>query len=273
MTHEQKTQLWVAGIFLAVIILITVVATLVSSGGTTSPGSAGFTATQTSPVTSTDHSHGNASAKVTLIEYGDFECPACAEYQPIVQQLYTSYGDRVRFVFRNFPLYQIHPFAMVSGEAAEAANLQGKYWEMHDLLYANQSQWSTNTSLSPADVISKYFNGYAQSLGINVTQFDTDINSDAVKARVQSDLALGNAAQIDHTPTFFINDVQIPNPQSVTDFQKDLDAALASSTESTTSTGSTNSPQASSGQASSPSAQGSGGTQSPQTSTATFTAK
>lgn len=240
MTNEQRTQLWVAGIFLAVIIVITAAAAFVSSNGSTSSNPSGFTATQTSAVTTTDHVHGNANAKVTLIEYGDFECPACAEYQPLVQQLYTSYSDRVLFVFRNFPLYQIHPFAMISAQATEAANLQGKYWEMHDLLYSKQSEWSTNASLSPADVVSKYFNGYAQSLGLNVTQFDTDINSDAVKARVQSDLTLGNAAQIDHTPTFFINDTQIPNPQSLADFQKDLDAALASST------GSTSSPQAAS---------------------------
>jgi len=238
MTREQKTQLWVAGVFIAVIIVITIIAAVVSSNGSTSSGTPGFTATQTSPITSTDHAHGDATAKVTLIEYGDYECPACGEYEPLVQQLFKSYGDRVLFVFRNFPLYQIHPFAMISAQATEAANLQGKYWEMHDLLYAKQSEWSTNTSLSPSDVVSKYFNGYAQSLGLDVTKFDTDINSDAVKARVQSDLALGNTAQIDHTPTFFVNDVQIPNPQSEADFQKALDAALASST------GSTSSPQA-----------------------------
>lgn len=224
-----------AGIFLAVIIVITIIAAVVSSNGGASSGTSGFTATQTSAATSTDHAHGNATAKVTMIEYGDYECPACGEYEPLVQQLFKSYGDRVLFVFRDFPLYQIHPFAMISAQATEAANLQGKYWEMHDLLYSKQSEWSTNSSLSPTDVVSKYFNGYAQSLGLNVTQFDTDINSDAVKARVQSDLALGNAAQIDHTPTFFINDVQIPNPQSLADFQKDLDSALASSTNSTSS--------------------------------------
>ena len=230
MTNEQKTQLWVAGIFIAVIIVITAIAAFVSSNGSSSSNPSGFTATQTTAATSTDHTRGNATAKVTLTEYGDFECPACSEYAPLVHQLYTSYGDRVLFVFRNFPLYQIHPFAMISAQATEAANLQGKYWEMNELLYSKQSEWSTNTSLSPADVVSKFFNGYAQSLGLDVTKFDTDINSDAIKAHVQSDLALGNAAQIDHTPTFFINDLQIPNPQNLADFQKDIDAALASST-------------------------------------------
>jgi protein-disulfide isomerase len=229
-------QLWAAGIFLAVIIVITIIAAFLSSGGAAPSGAAGFTATETSAVSPADHARGDAAAKVTLIEYGDFECPACGEYEPIVEQLYKAYGDRVLFVFRNFPLYQIHPFAMIAAQAAEAANQQGQYWQMHDLLYSKQSEWTAETTLSPSEVVSKYFNGYAQSLGLNVAQFDADINSAAVKARVQSDLALGNAAQIDHTPTFFINDVQIPNPQSYADFQKDLDAALASSTGSTAST-------------------------------------
>ena len=247
MTREQRTQLWVAGIFLAVIIVITVFAALVSSHSTASTTPASFTATQTAPLTSADHEHGDATAKMTLIEYGDFECPACGAYEPIVEQLYKTYGDRVLFVFRNFPLYQIHPFAMIGAQAAEAANLQGKYWEMHDLLYAKQAEWTANTALSASDVASKYFNGYAQSLGLDVAKFDTDINSAAVTARVQADLASGNAAQIDHTPTFFITLTQIPHPNSYAEFQQDLDAAIASSTGSavapSTATGETGSLQ------------------------------
>jgi protein-disulfide isomerase len=232
MTHEQRTQLWVAGIFLVVIVAITAVAAYVSSHGSPA-SSASFTATQTSAITSTDHTHGDATAKVTLIEYGDFECPACGAYEPLVEQLYQQYKGQVLFVFRNFPLYQIHPFAMIGAQAAEAANLQGQYWQMHDLLYSKQSEWTADTTLSPAAVVSKFFNSYAQSLGLNVTQFDTDINSDGVKAKVQADLALGNAAQIDHTPTFFINLTQIANPTSLQDFQNVINAAIASSTGST----------------------------------------
>ena len=233
MTREQRTQLWVAGIFLAVIVVITIGAALISVNTPASTSS--FTATQTAPVSSSDHAHGNAAAKVTLIEYGDFECPACGAYEPLVEQLYKAYGSKVLFVFRNFPLYQIHPFAMIAAQAAEAAGLQGKYWEMHDLLYAKQGEWTADTTLSPDAVISKYFNGYAQSLGLNVTQFDTDINSAGAKAKVQADLALGNTAQVNHTPTFFVNGTQIPNPNSYADFQADLDAAIASSTYSTSS--------------------------------------
>jgi protein-disulfide isomerase len=229
MTHEQRIQLIVAGIFLAVIIVITAVAAYFSSHGGTS-NSTSFKATQTSAITSGDHTHGAANAKVSLIEYGDYECPACGAYEPIVEQLYQQYKGQVLFVFRNFPLYQIHPFGMISAQATEAANLQGKYWEMHDLLYSKQTEWISNATLTPADVVSKYFNTYAQSLGLNVTQFDADINSDTVKAKVQADLALGNAAQVDHTPTFFINLTQIANPSSLQNFQNDLNAAIASST-------------------------------------------
>ena len=142
-------------------------------------------------------------------------------------------GTRVEFVFRNFPLYQIHPFAKIGAQAAEAASLQGKYWQMHDLLYKDQAQWTANTSLAPAAVVSQFFNGYAQSLGLNVTQFDTDINSSAVMARVQRDLTSGNAAQIDHTPTFFVNLQQIPNPTGLAQFEQVLDQALASSSAAT----------------------------------------
>lgn len=228
MRNDQKTQLWIAGGFIALVVIITIIATFMS--GSQSSSSSSFNATKTSAVTTSDHQRGNANAKVTLIEYGDFECPACGEYEPLVEQLYQQYGNQVLFVFRNFPLYQIHPFAMIGAQAAEAAGLQGKYWEMHDLLYKDQSQWTADTTLSSDAVVSKYFDQYAQSLGLNVAQFDTDINSAAVKNKVQADLALGNAAQIDHTPTFFINLTQIENPTSYQDFVKVLSAAIASST-------------------------------------------
>jgi len=179
------------------------------------------------PLTAADWTRGDATAKVSLIEYGDFQCPACGEYEPIVEQLTKSYGDRVLFAFRNFPLFQIHQDAMIGAQAAEAAGLQGKYWEMHDLLYAKQSVWSAEPA---STVVSKYFDSYAKSLGIDVSKFDTDINSSTVTNKVQKDLASGNAAQVDHTPTFFINLKQIPNPSGLPQFQADIDAALASST-------------------------------------------
>jgi protein-disulfide isomerase len=230
---DRKKQIWGVAIFLVVIVVITIIAAFASSSASQSSSTpSDFATTTTAAITSSDHTRGDANAKVTLIEYGDFECPACGAYEPLVEQLYQQYGSQVLFVFRNFPLYQIHPFAMIAAQAAEAANLQGKYWEMHDLLYKDQADWTANTTLTPAQVVSQYFDAYATQLGLNVTQFNTDINSTAVKNVVQNDITLGNDAQVNHTPTFFINLTQIPNPNSYAQFQSDIEAALAAATSS-----------------------------------------
>jgi protein-disulfide isomerase len=115
---------------------------------------------------------------------------------------------------------------MIAAQAAEAANLQGKYWQMHDLLYKDQSQW---VDAPTTGVVSQFFDGYAQSLGMNVTKFNTDITASSTIARVQRDITSGTNAQIDHTPTFFINLKQIPNPDGYASFAALIDAALAAS--------------------------------------------
>lgn len=230
---ERSTQMWLIGGFIVVVVLAVVGAAVFSGSAV---NNSGFVATTVPPITSADHGTGDATSSVSVIEYGDFECPACGEWEPLVEQLRQQYGDRVAFVFRNFPLYQIHPFAMIGAQAAEAAADQGKYWQMHDLLYKNQSQWTANTTLTPADVVSQFFNGYAQSLGLNIAQFDTDINAPTTKARVQRDIDSGNAAQINHTPTFFVNLMQVQNPDGLQQFQQIIDQALASSSATTSGT-------------------------------------
>ena len=175
-----------------------------------------------------DHVQGNAQAAVSLIEYGDYECPACGLWNPLLIQLVAERGTGIAYAFREYPLVQIHQNAMISAQAAEAANLQGKFWQMHDLLYAKQQEWENAPT---ADIITLYFDGYAKSLGLDVARFDADIASDAVKARVQRDIATGDAARLDHTPTFFINGKQINNPSSYVELIADLDAAAASSTQ------------------------------------------
>ncbi|MDR3571979.1 MAG: DsbA family protein [Candidatus Pacebacteria bacterium] len=222
---ERTTQMWLIGGFIVVVILAVVAAAVFSNGA--SINSSGFSATIAAPITADDHVQGDTSSKVTVVEYGDFECPACGAWEPLVQQLEQQYDNRVEFVFRNFPLTQVHPFAMIGSQAAEAAADQGKYWEMHDLLYKNQTAWTADTSLKPADVVTKFFNGYAQQLGLDVTKFDTDINSSATIARVQRDIDSGTAAQINHTPTFFVNLTQIQNPTGLAQFQQVIDQALA----------------------------------------------
>lgn len=145
-----------------------------------------------------------SSAKVTLVEFGDYECPACGEYNSLVKELLTDFSGQINYVFRNFPLSQ-HTNAQISSQAAEAAGLQGKFWQMHDKLYETQKDWSTSTDAK------SIFITYAQGLGLNVDKFKTDIDSQAVKDKVQSDANDGNLVKLTETPTFYLDGVKITN--------------------------------------------------------------
>jgi protein-disulfide isomerase len=184
--------------------------------------------TLNNPVTSSDWTTGSSTAPVTLVEYGDFQCPSCGAFYPVVKQLLAAEGpSRVYFAFRNFPLPQ-HPNAMIAAEAAGAAGLQGQFWAMHDMLYANQNDWVNLPD--PTSV----FEGYAAKIGINTAQFLTDLKSPDVYNRVISDLKQAEQNNLDYTPTFFVNGVRIDNPDSYADFKQLIDNAIASSTASTT---------------------------------------
>jgi len=232
--QANKATIWFIVGFIVLVTAGAIIAGAYSSGTAASNNaSSTFVATTVPAITAADWTEGNPNAKVSLVEYGDFECPACGEYFPLIQQLVQNYSSTVRFVFRNFPLYTIHPFAGISAEAAEAAGLEGgraKYWAMNDLLYTKQSDWSTNSALTPQQVLSQYLDGYAQSIGLDINTFNNDINATSVMQKIQTDVNSGNAAQLDHTPTFFVNLTQIPNPTSLAGFESALNAALASST-------------------------------------------
>jgi protein-disulfide isomerase len=150
----------------------------------------------------TSHIEGNTASKVTLVEYGDYECPVCENYHATVQQVQQKYNATVAFQFRNLPLSQIHPNAFAGARAAEAADLQGKFWEMHDLLYnpANWQEWSTSSNPVP------YFTSYAKQLQLNITKFNKDFASSTVNNRINADIAAFNKTKQDMgTPAFFIN--------------------------------------------------------------------
>lgn len=169
-----------------------------------------------------DWQEGNKTSKVTLIEYGDYECPACGSYyNTVLKQLVNEYKDRILFVFRNFPLQQ-HVSAKPAAYAAEAAGLQGKYWEMNDLLYTHQNDWALQPGTEQ-----QTFESYASQLGLDINRFKNDMKSDAVQAKVDSDYNTGIGINIDHTPTFFVNLKQIANPLNYDDFKSVLDQALA----------------------------------------------
>lgn len=224
----NKTTLWfIIGFVVVVAVGLVFLGAKYGGPSSSTSGTTPFIATTVPPISSADWTQGNPNAKVTLIEYGDFECPACGAYFPLVQQIVANYSSTIYFSFRNFPLYTIHPDAGIAAQAAEAAGLLGKYWQMHDTLYADQTTWA---SVAASSVVAEYFNGYASSIGLNVSKFDTDINSAQVLSKINNDVTTGNNAQIDHTPTFFVNNVQIPNPTSLADFEATLNAAIASST-------------------------------------------
>ncbi len=153
-----------------------------------------------------DHVLGTTTGKATLIEYGDFQCPACKSAYPNVKDLTTTYKDQLVFIFRNLPLTSIHPNARAGAAAAEAAGLQGKYWEMHDKLYEQQDTWST----AATDQRTAYLVGYAQTIGVkDVNKFKADLDSKAVSDKINFDLALANKIKASATPTILLNGKQI----------------------------------------------------------------
>lgn len=174
-----------------------------------------------SVVTGDDWQKGNPQATVTLVEYSDFQCPACASFDSLLTQLVNQYGDRVLFVYRHFPLREKHQNAEAAAEAAEAAGLQNKFWEMHNILFATQNTWGTL-----ADPQST-FQSFATGIGLNLEQFITDSNSVSVRDQVEADYRSGLAAGIDGTPTFFLQGVKIANPKGYDEFAALLDQALA----------------------------------------------
>jgi protein-disulfide isomerase len=149
----------------------------------------------TVPVTEDrDHIQGPADAAVTLVEYGDYECPYCGAAYPIIKEVQGRMGERLRFVFRNFPITTSHPHAEQAAEAAEAAAGHGKFWQMHDLLYENQRR------LCDEDL-----RAYAEQVGLAVEEFDRELADHVHAARVREDFMSGVRSGVNGTPTFFIN--------------------------------------------------------------------
>jgi protein-disulfide isomerase len=144
-----------------------------------------------------DHIQGSADAPVTLVEYGDYECPYCGAAYPIVKEVQARMGDRLRFVFRNFPITTSHPHAEQAAEAAEAAAAQDRFWEMHDALYENQKR------LRDEDLRS-----YAEELGLDIERFAGELGEHVHEARVHEDFLSGVRSGVNGTPTFYLNGVR-----------------------------------------------------------------
>lgn len=150
-----------------------------------------------------DHVYGNKDSKVVLIEYGDFQCPGCGSAHPTVKALSEKYKDQLAFVFRNFPLTQIHPNARAAAAAAEAAGKQDKYWEMHNLMFESQDEWSDASTSERGNL----FAGYAEQAGLKRDSFNAVLTdqSTAINRKINFDIALGRKLSVSSTPTFYLN--------------------------------------------------------------------
>lgn len=180
--------------------------------------------------TATNHVEGSSPEGIKLVEYGDYECPVCESFYAPVKQVAAKYNNQVVFQFSNLPLISIHPNAFAGARAAEAAALQGKFWEMHDLLYENQNSW-VNAG-NPLSI----FDSYAKDLGLNQTKFDSDYNSDKVNNSINADLnAFSKTGDELATPTFYLDGKKLSNSDLVdatgnptlAAFSKVIDAELA----------------------------------------------
>jgi len=172
-------------------------------------------ATLTQPVSALDHTKGPTDAPLTLVEYGDYQCPYCGAAYPVVKRLQKTLGRKLRFVFRNFPLTQAHPYALIAAEAAETAALQGKFWEMHDLLFEQQ------TLLEP-DIIPLW----AKRIGLDLEKFGNDIKQGAVNKHIQEDRQSGILSGVNGTPTFFINGTRYDGSPDYSSLRAALESEL-----------------------------------------------
>ena len=173
--------------------------------------------------TTSNHRVGAGNKKVTLLEYGDFQCPACAGYYPINKQIKEKYGYDITFEFKHFPIDSIHPNARAGHRAAEAASNQGKFFEMHDLLYENQQSWSPSTN------IKAIFDSYATQLGLDIAKYNADFPTELTNEIINSDITEGKSKGVSATPTFFLNGVKLNNDElrSLDQFSSLIDTEIA----------------------------------------------
>ncbi|HWN08278.1 MAG TPA: thioredoxin domain-containing protein [Pyrinomonadaceae bacterium] len=152
------------------------------------------------------HAEGPANALVTIEEFGDFQCPPCAMLHPVLKEMEKEFGSKLRVIFREFPLVPAHEHALSAARSAEAAALQGKFWEMHDLIYTNQNAWKNAFDVRPI------FEEYAKTIGLNLERYRQDLTSETVQNRIFLDGKRARALGVKGTPTVFLNGREVPFP-------------------------------------------------------------
>ncbi len=171
-------------------------------------------------ITQTDHVRGAKDGKVTLVEFGDFQCPACGAYEPILRQVMADNKDTLKFSFRHFPLTQIHKNALLAAKASEAAALQGKFWEMHDIIYDKQDEWGE--ALNAREFIMMY----ANTIKLDISKFTRDLESKTIEDKILAEYKEGISLGVQGTPTFFLNGKKLEsNPRNLAEFNKMIQEA------------------------------------------------
>jgi protein-disulfide isomerase len=224
----------IIGVVLVAVIAAVVLMSRQTSSSNSAPTNAGAgvganpsapSSRATQPGAPNPYTRGGTNAKVTLEEFSDFQCPACGALEPGLRRVLNDYGDRVHFIFRNYPL-QMHKYAFIAARAAEAAGQQGKFWEMHDLIYDNQKEWAE--AMEPR----VQFDSYATRLGLDVQRFKADMERQDLADRISADLLRGNTLGVKGTPTVYLNGRELVPGKLVTedDLRREIDAALGSPT-------------------------------------------
>jgi len=182
---------------IAAVLLVALVAGVLLYQSKTGPTAATALPTPPPPVEKT-------AGAITLEEFGDYQCPPCGKLHPVLKTIKEEFGDRVKFVFHQYPLMQIHPHALAAAQAAVAAGFQGRFWQMHDLIYQNQSAWTSAPDVQP------YFINYARQAGVDVSRFLNDTVNSRTTTIISSDLQRGQALGVNSTPTVFIDGREVP---------------------------------------------------------------
>lgn len=166
-------------------------------------------------IEASDHIQGSTSAPIVLVEYADYQCPYCGQAYPIIKQLQKKFGENMAFVFRNYPIQELHPYALHVAIAVETASLQGKFWEMHDMIFENQRNLDDQSLVD-----------YARRIGVDTEKFENDFGSKATVNKVEKDMESGNEAGVQGTPAFFVNGKYFTGNWTTSEFMEYLESLL-----------------------------------------------
>ena len=169
------------------------------------------------PISAEDWLEGPENAPYTLLEYSDFECPACRAVQPMLKEVLGKMSGKIRFVYRHFPLKMVHSDSLLAARAAEAAGKQGKFWEMHDVLFDKQDEW-----VQAKDGPESFFKAYAEQLGLDPNRFQADYQSKEIITKIDAAYDTALKLGLDHTPTFFVNGRLIENPRDANELEASI---------------------------------------------------